>query len=185
MVGLLGFFGVIYTIRMNARLARDKSEHQLNHERAALRTALCAELTSIRTTYENRSQDCEDANGTSVYIPEYVPNQIYQKLLDRIGLLTLAEIESVIQAYLLVVELPERLRFLSEDFGITGEPSGYIHIRSKYVKNAGDIHISFLKKTNSAIKALERELEASRKDCAWYRQPITILLQRITKSCAR
>lgn len=184
-VGLLGFLGVIYTIRMNARLARDQRERHLNHERAALRTALYAELTTIRRTYEDRSQSCEASNGRSVFIPEYVPHQIYHQLLDRIGLLTLEEIEPVIQAYLLVAELPVRLRLLSRDSGNPGESSGYIHIGEDYVEVVAGIHVSFLSSINSAIEVLKRNIEAPKRESAWYRQPITKLLQRSAKSCAR
>ena len=76
LLGLLGFAGVIYTIIMNARLARQQHERELSHERTALRTAL-------RGYYEDRSQTLRKNNcGNFVLIPEYVPNQVYRQLLD-------------------------------------------------------------------------------------------------------
>ena len=105
-VGLLGFSGVIYTIRMNARLERKQYERKLMHERTALRTAIIAELKSIGKTFEDRIDTLRsDKNLQSAFIPEYVSNKVYYQLLDRIGLLTAEEIESVIDAYLLA-DLP-------------------------------------------------------------------------------
>lgn len=158
-VGLLGFLGVICTIRMNARLARDQRERQLNHERAALRTALCAELVIIRDIFEDRSQMCkEDDSGNSALIPEYVPNQVYHHLLDRIGLLTIEEIEPVMQAYLLVAELPVRLRLISMDSGDPREPTGYLRIGADFVEAAGSIHRSFLSRIDSALEVLRSKM---------------------------
>ena len=83
LLGLLGFAGVIYTIIMNARLARQQHERELSHERTALRTALCAEIEILRGSYEDRSQTLRKNNcGNFVLIPEYVPNQVYRQLLD-------------------------------------------------------------------------------------------------------
>ena len=113
-VGLLGFAGLIYTIRMNAKLERKQYERNLMHERTALRTALIAELKSISKTFDDRINTFRDnKNLQSAFIPEYVSNKVYYQLLDRIGLLTAEEIESVMDAYLLVTELPVRLRLIA------------------------------------------------------------------------
>ena len=160
LVGLLGFAGVIYTIRMNARLARQQHEHELIHERTSLRTALIAELEALRSTYKDRSHDLrKDDSGNSVLIPEYVSNQIYRQLLDRIGLLTPEEIRLIMDAYLLVNELPVRLRLLAKDMGGSPEHSGYIHIGKEDAEVAAKMHDNFLPKINSALATIQGELE--------------------------
>ena len=81
-VGLLGFAGVIYTIRMNAMLERKQYERKLMNERTALRTALIAELKSICKTFEDRIDTFRNVkNLQSAFIPEYVSNKVYYQLL--------------------------------------------------------------------------------------------------------
>lgn len=160
LVGLLGFAGVIYTIRMNARLSRQQHEHELIHERTALRTALIAELGGLRKTYEDRSRTLrEEDSGQSALIPEYVSNQVYSQLLGRIGLLTADEIESVMDAYLLATELPVRLRLLAKATADPSEHSGYIHIGKEYAEFAAQMHDSFIPKINMALETIQRKLD--------------------------
>lgn len=160
LVGLLGFAGVIYTIRMNARLVRQQDERKIMHERTALRTALIAELGAHQKTYLDRINTLRgDNNDQSALIPEYVSNQVYYQLIDRIGLLTAEEIESVMDAYLLVTELPVRLRLIAKDTSKLSEHSGYIHIDKEYAEVAAQIHDSFLIKINTALDTIQRKLE--------------------------
>jgi len=158
-VGLLGFAGVIYTIIMNARLTRQQRERELIHERTALRAALIAELKGLRQTYEDRSNQLRKGeSGQSALIPEYVSNQVYSQLLNRIGLLTAEEIESVMDAYILTAELPVRLKLLAKD---TAEHPGYIQVSEKYAEVAAKMHDTFLPKIDKALASLQREHEGT------------------------
>lgn len=158
-VGLLGFAGVIYTIRMNAHLARQQHERELSESRAALRTALIAELKAIRQSYKDRSSALrEKEDGQSALIPEFATNQIYSQLIDRLGLLSAEETESVMNAYLLIAELPVRLKLLSQKKNESSEHSGYISISGDYTEIAAKIHDSFLPKFNNAIEIIQRNL---------------------------
>jgi hypothetical protein len=160
LVGLLGFAGVICTIIMNERLKRQQHERELIQERTALRTALIAELSALRKTYEDRIHSLHEKDrGQAALIPEYVSNQVYCQLLDRIGLLTAEEIEPVMDAYILVTELPVRLRLLAGDAGELSEYSGYIHISGEHAEVAAKIHDSFLAKINTAVASIQRKLE--------------------------
>lgn len=164
LVGLIGFAGVMITIAMNGRLARQQHERQLTHERNALRTALCAELEAIRRIYLARSEIERDTKPRqSMLIPEYVVNHMYQRLLDRIGLLTTGEIETVMKAYLLVSELPARLRLLAGPTGDAGDYPGYIRIPSEHVQNAAKMHANFLPDVAAAVETLKGKLQASEK----------------------
>jgi hypothetical protein len=162
LVGLLGFAGVIYTIRMNARLTRQQHERELIQEQTALRTALIAELGALRESYEDRSHSLrEKDSGQSALIPEFVSNQVYDHLLDCIGLLTADEIASVMDAYLLVAELPVRLRLLAKDSIGSTEHSGYIHIGMELAEVAAKMHDNFLPKINTAITTIQEKLEVN------------------------
>lgn len=159
-VGMLGFAGVIYTIRMNARLSREQHERRIKHERTALRTALCSELEVMRRIFTDRSQTvAEDEGKHSVFIPEYIPNHVYSQLLDRIGLLTAPEIESVMDAYILAGELPTRLMLLTTDHDKSFDRPGYIFIDSEYVPTATAMHKSFLPKIEAALMTIRTNLE--------------------------
>ncbi|MBW2324664.1 MAG: hypothetical protein JRF41_14350 [Deltaproteobacteria bacterium] len=160
LVGLLGFAGVIYTIRMNGRLVRQQYERERNQERAALRTALIAELGALRNTYEDRIHMLrKDDSGHSFLIPEYVSNHVYYQLLDRIGLLTAEELELVIDTYLLVTELPIRLKLLAKGTSDSSEQAGYIHIGKEFAADAAQIHDNFLSKIITALATIQRKLE--------------------------
>jgi len=47
-VGILGFCGVIYTIKMNAKSVKKQHERELNIESETIRTVLVAELNGVR-----------------------------------------------------------------------------------------------------------------------------------------
>lgn len=161
-VGLLGFVGVIYAIIMNARLTRQQHERELIQERSALRAALIAELKGLRQTYEDRSNTLrEGENGQSALIPEYVSNQVYSQLINRIGLLTAEEIEAVMDAYLLATELPVRLRLVAKDTAESAEHPGYIQVGYEFAEVAAKMHDSFLPKINTALAALQGELKGN------------------------
>jgi len=164
LIGLLGFAGVIYTIIMNARLTRQQHERELIQEQTALRTALIAELRALRKTYEDRIQSLrEKDSGQSALIPEFVSKQVYDNLLDRIGLLTAEEIESVMDAYLLVAELPVRLRLFAKDSIGSPEHSGYINIGKEFAEVAAKIHDSFLPKIDTALITIQGKVDKAEK----------------------
>jgi len=154
-VGLLGFAGVIFTIIMNARSTRKQHDREVLQERTALRTALIAELGALRKTYEDRIQSLRDKDrGQSALIPEYVSNQAYCQLVDRIGLLSPEEIEPVMNAYILANELPVRLRLLTQPAELHEFP-GYIHISEEHAEVAAKIHEGFLIKISTAVEAIQ------------------------------
>ena len=160
-VGVLGFGGVICTIIMNARLSRIQNDRQINHEREALRTAICSELELIRKMFEGRCEMAHEKGGPqSAFYPEHTSNQVYQQFINRIGLLSANEIEVVMEAYALVSDLPMRLQFLSTDHDPSFDRPGYIFIDSEHAETAIEIHKSFLPKIALAIKTLRDSLKA-------------------------
>jgi hypothetical protein len=84
-------------------------------------------------------------------------NEVYQSLLDNIGLLSDKEIEKVINAYLLIAEVPYRLKLLcgTDNLSGTGE---FIRLREEHMETARKMHESILPKIIEAIDAIDVHL---------------------------
>ncbi len=99
---------------MNSCLSRKQHERNIIHETKTLRTALHAELELARRAFVGISTPSGDSNeNQGVFFPERYCQSIYQSLISKIGLLSLAEITAVTEAHALVSELPIRLHLLS------------------------------------------------------------------------
>ncbi len=160
-VGFIGFGGVIYSIRKNASLARAQHDRHISHERSALRTALCAELEVIKSIFESRIDEQDVEADESILVPEYVSIQVYQQMLARIGLLTVSEIKLVMNAYLLISEIPTRLQLLSN--GSKDYP-GYIQITGKYIRASLAMHGNFIEVIDKALHVLKANSERNSRD---------------------
>ena len=163
-VGVFGFLGVIYTIYSNGKLARDQHERQLNHERAGLRTALCAELELFRDIYADRSKSLSTvAEGQSSLLPDSPHVTVYHQLLDKLGLLTGSEVTLLMKAYALISELPVRVRLLElEDFGANHVRPGYIEVSGRKATAVASMHDGFRKVLEEALAAVRGAMEAER-----------------------
>jgi len=156
-IGILGFGGVIYTIRENARLSRDERRDVRTHLKSTLRHALIVELGEARRMYEERVADRDVEEGTDALLPAVCPRAIYDGSIAEIRVLTPKEIECVIRAYALMSELPGRLRLLPRTpEEAAWQLEGYLHIPNAHLENAAQMHENFLETINEAIQALER-----------------------------
>ena len=154
-VGILGFGGVIFTIYMNARLSRVQHDRQIEHDKKALRTAICSELTLIKNIFCHRCEQADkDDEPSSVFYPVHISTEVYAQFINKIGLLSQYEIETVMEAYALVNDLPIRLQLLTTDHDSSFDRPGYIFIDAKYAEAAIGVHKSFLPKIEKAIKTL-------------------------------
>ena len=155
-VGILGFGGVIITIYMNARLSRSQHERQIAHDRRAFRTAISSELRIIKKILDGRCKQIdEDGEKSSAFYPEHISTEVYNKLINKIGLLSQHEIETVIEAYALVNDLPIRLRLLSTEHDTSFKRQGYIYIDAGHESTAIGVHKSFLPKIEKAIQTIK------------------------------
>lgn len=101
-VGLVGFAGVIATLVVNAKIARDQRREEREHEREVLRGSLIAELRINRRSLEENSrllkeQPPDDQGG--VMVPTDLIDGAYRSLIQRIGLLSDDEVSRVMWAY--------------------------------------------------------------------------------------
>ena len=114
-VGVVGFAGVICTIRFNAKNARNERRAERDHERDTLRVALIAELKiNRRTLTENTStlRECSSDPESKAFIPTDPMNHAYLTLVPRIGLLSEDEVSKVMEAYLTLETLDAKLFLL-------------------------------------------------------------------------
>jgi hypothetical protein len=148
----LGFIGVIITLLTNAALNRKQHTRQIDHERTALKAALSAELSIIRDSFDERIKMlCEAQEGRGMLVPLDTMTGVYNKVIEKLGLLSGDQGQSGVEAYLLVQAMPDRLRFFQDDTEIDPERNGYLRIASKHVGNVREMHENFLADINDAI----------------------------------
>jgi hypothetical protein len=85
-----------------------------------------------------------------------VVNKIYQALLPKIGMLSVKEVELVHRAYLLLEEMPYRLRLLVGTDSVGGLNNEFIRIDASRQKGAGEIHKALLPSIRDAVCVLEQ-----------------------------
>lgn len=160
LVGVLGFTGVILTMVANAKTQRNLQAAQRDNQVRSLRTALTTELKENVRMYEDRINDLSKADGKHhALLPSKVVNNIYQTCLPNIGLLSSEEIESVLLAYLLLDELPYRMRLLVGTEQIGGYKDEFIRIDAAKQHNAKQIHEALLPTLREAVSALESKAQ--------------------------
>ena len=112
-VGGFGFLGVIWTLKSNARLAREQHKWEIRQQRKAVRVALLQELRINKDAVARGADHQADAEKPmDVLVPTDVIDFTYRSFIDRIGLLTEAEIYMVTHAYLVLKEAKSKLVLL-------------------------------------------------------------------------
>ncbi len=72
-----------------------------------------SELVANKKSYENRIQQLDEPSEFShALVPNNTVDYVYKTLLDKIGLLSEDEVENILKAYLLIADLPYRIRIL-------------------------------------------------------------------------
>ena len=107
--------------------------------------------------YETRIADFSEADGTHhALLPTKVTNGIYQSSLPKVGLLSSNEVEAVLRAYLLLEEMPYRLRLLVGTNNVGGYNDEFIRIDASRQHDAKRVHEALLPRLQEAVVALER-----------------------------
>jgi hypothetical protein len=106
--------------------------------------------------YETRISDFSTTDGTQhALIPSKVTNNIYQSSLSDVGLLSANEVASVLRAYLLLEEMPYRLRLVVGTNKVGGYNDEFIRIEADRQDVARKIHEALLPTLREAVAALE------------------------------
>jgi hypothetical protein len=151
LVGALGFVGVITTLAVNGVLARRQLRNQRDHDGRVLKTALRIELEALRDSYVSRIENI-DKGESDFFVPATTATAVFDRLLDKIGLLSVEDGAAVLKAYALAKELPVRLRLL----GGVHEPEisklGWIPVLAKNANVVRRMHVEFIKAFDEAIQ---------------------------------
>ena len=155
LVGVIGFSGVIITLQKNSRLSREQHERGIKHDREVLKTALCAELKLNLKSFSDKAIALEKGQEESdAFYPTEVNTKIYQRFIEKLGLLSTEEVAAVINAYALIEEAPMRLRLLSSGHDSSYDKTGYIFIKASENKTALGVYKSFLPSIQNALEKL-------------------------------
>lgn len=156
-VGAVGFTGVIITLVTNAWLARAQHGRQVEHDRTVLRISLRAELEAVAESYRNLIKTLDDPEsvgpGRGVYYPVDTMSQLYKSTIGRIGLLSANEVKPVLRAYLLIEQLPNRVRVLAQSERPT--EAGFLFVPAQNIGPLQQIHRNYLGDVELAIVALQ------------------------------
>lgn len=100
--GVIGFAGVMLTMWWNARLARNARDAAIRHERETLSIALIEELKVLRDSYVNNAETAGKArlDEGALDVPMFQMTDVYDKMLDKLGLLSSDQVAAVMNAYL-------------------------------------------------------------------------------------
>lgn len=159
--GLLGFAGVIIAMLVNANIQRGIQASQIKHDIRSLRVALKSELIANRSAYELRiRQFNEPSEFNTALVPNEPVDQVYKSLINKVGQLSEEEVKHITTAYLLLAELPFRLRVLAGENCVVGYKNESIKLSSNDRSKASDIHKSLLPEIVKAIESIERKLSS-------------------------
>lgn len=107
---LLGFGGVILTLWWNAKLKRDEHKRVVDHQRTTLLAALRAELNASRKHYLTSLISLRDAGDDKAIIFCEPPRQVFDRSIEKLGLLTSEQTEGLIHTYQLLTTVPQIMR---------------------------------------------------------------------------
>jgi hypothetical protein len=157
-VGVIGFTGVIATLLTNALLARRQHAGQVRHESDVLRAALIAELQLIREAFMDRIAAINGAeNRAGMLVPLDSLSDVYESLIDRIGLLSEPETRAVVRAYVLVRQLPGRIKLLNREHATDVERElGWAYVEGPLFGALKILHENYLRDIDAALVELGR-----------------------------
>lgn len=157
-VGIIGFAGVIVTLRTNARIAREGREHAISNDRRALRLALIEELKVLKTVYEEgaKSLGRAETDGGTCMVPTDPLDAIYQANAGRLGLLTADEIEKLLGAYLSARQLQTSLLLIAPK-----HQDRFLAVPASKFAVAKGMYESMLPRVNEALDVLRKAHSAA------------------------
>ncbi|WP_193166052.1 hypothetical protein [Microbulbifer hainanensis] len=147
--GLLGFIGVIATIAANGYWARKQRISEIENRAKSIRSALKAELEINKSTFEARVESLESSTSPNSRVPIRTYLDVYHSALSDIGILGSKEVKSIVNAYLLIEELPTYMEFHAND-----RDGKALVIPQKNRRAVADLHSGRLAAIDKAITTL-------------------------------
>jgi len=155
---LVGFLGVILTIRYNSKREREAQQSNLENERIAIISALIAELRVMRGIMVDAIEKFKDTDSgqydTVLMESDPFPADVYDNLIPEIGLLKPETVEKVITAYIISDQRPQKINLMIDGAANSGK---YIKIPHEKWDHAAAVTEGVLSQIDLAIAALEGE----------------------------
>ncbi|KPH92148.1 hypothetical protein AMS57_01050 [Pseudoalteromonas undina] len=148
--GCLGFVGVIVTILANGFFSRQQHKRELKSKENSVRVAIRSELEINLSSFEARIEQLGKPTNSDAHIPNSFFTDVYDTLLNEIGLLNESEVASVINAYLLIKELPYYFQLYAHT-----SKEGFVVIKTDKRQMVADFHAVRLKPIKDAISSLK------------------------------
>lgn len=148
-IGVVGFLGVIATLKANAHLAREMEESQYNRRRNFVKTAVIEELKLFHWIFENGHRDMEPKQGESLLVPK-MNRLVTSELMSELAVLEPEDMKVALMALFNVDEVYKRL-------AIIGKPSGdhYFAVSSAAYHSLKKINEDAAAKLKIAIETIE------------------------------
>jgi hypothetical protein len=164
--GLIAFAGVVLGLITNGLLQWGDRASRRRHERKAMRSALVAELSFLLQEYDVRVFRMSHATE-GFNVPTITATQVFDSLLERIGLLTPEQGRIVIHAYLGAKHLLPNLRFKAFETAKFEEPiftDDYVRVAQFNVEWAMKRHEERIDLFKRAIRVLGGVVKDEDKD---------------------
>jgi hypothetical protein len=101
--GLIGFAGIVISLLLSAKLARNQRRSERSHDANGVRTAINAELALAVEIFSHAVKKQEGKPFSGVYlIPVIKLGHVYRTLSDKLPLLNKNELEKIIRAYSII-----------------------------------------------------------------------------------
>ncbi len=113
-VGGIGFLGVIFTQRANAKSLQVQADQDFRRKQNSVRTAVLAELKMFRRSFETNSGGDMTENDEIAYVPR-VRRILSEKLLPDLGVLPDDTLEVVLNGLVIIDEVDRTLMLFSND----------------------------------------------------------------------
>ncbi|MCC6891075.1 MAG: hypothetical protein IT536_21315 [Hyphomicrobiales bacterium] len=170
-VGILGFIGVMATLAFNARLARKAEDRKIAHERRVLRVALVEEMKVQRDALLHAGEGAKVAKtGKEPKQDALTPlrrwTDVFERSIDRLGLLNPDEVAAVLDAYLPLKELTSKIRILESRIPphqrrveySDAPPPDYALVAHKDLEVLAELHAIYAPSFDKAIKLVSTNL---------------------------
>jgi hypothetical protein len=164
-VGLLGFAGVILTLLVNAYLQRAQDRRRAKQEARGLRIALMEELRVQRMVLEEVVESLDtaenengDAGGRFGLVPLERYSRVFDRSIDKLGLLTGRELAYVFAAYLPLSAMTWKLKAM-EPATEHRDPTGDIaRITPQHFDAVKKMHRNSLLAIDAAMRELRHRI---------------------------
>jgi hypothetical protein len=166
-VGAVGFLGVITTLSVNAWIARSVEKRKIAHDKRTLRTALVEEMKvqceALKTAGDtlNQAKASGDEKQRHVLLPLHRFTDVFDKSIEKLGLLGPPEVAAVLDAYLHLKGLTSKIQLIALrvpphergiEFGEAPEEFALIPLQDANV--VAEMHLNELPSFNKAIQIL-------------------------------